>query len=47
MTLIDTGASWRVKADSFKSRSANSWLIGKRLTGRVRLTIAAGRVVHQ
>jgi dihydroorotase len=47
MTLIDTEASWRVKADSFKSRSANSWLLGKRLTGRVRLTIAAGRVVHQ
>ena len=29
------------------SRSANSWLLGKRLSGRVRLTIAAGQVVHQ
>jgi dihydroorotase len=47
LTLIDTEASWRVKSDSFKSRSANSWLLGKRLTGRVRMTVAAGRVVHQ
>ena len=47
LTLLDTQASWRVKADTFKSRSANSWLLGKRLSGRVRLTIAAGQVVHQ
>jgi dihydroorotase len=47
LTLIDTGASWRVKPDSFRSRSANSWLLGKRLTGRIRLTVAAGKVVHQ
>ncbi len=47
MTLIDTETSWRVKAGSFKSRSTNSWLLGKRLTGRVRLTIADGRVVHE
>src|SRR3954467_13866228 len=47
LTLVDTAAAWRVKPDSFKARSANSWLIGKRLRGRVRLTIAAGQVVHQ
>jgi len=47
VTLLDTQASWRVKPDTFKSRSANSWLLGKRLSGRVRLTIAAGQVVHQ
>jgi len=47
LTLIDTGASWRVKADRFQSRSINSWLLGKRLRGRVKLTIAAGRVVHE
>jgi len=47
LTLVDTEASWRVKTESFKSRSANSWLLGKRLRGRVRLTIAAGKVVHE
>jgi dihydroorotase len=46
LTLIDTNGSWRVKASDFRSRSANSWLLGKRLQSRIRLTIAAGRVVH-
>ena len=27
-------------------RSKNSWLIGEKLRGRVRATIAAGRLVH-
>ena len=43
LTLIDTEASWRVKAERFRSRSQNSWLLGKRLRGRVQLTIAAGQ----
>jgi dihydroorotase len=47
LTLIDTGASWRVKVERFQSRSQNSWLLGKRLRSRVRLTIAAGKVVHE
>jgi dihydroorotase len=47
LTLIDTEASWRVKVERFRSRSQNSWLLGKRLRGRVRLTIAAGKVVHE
>ncbi len=47
LTLLDTSATWRVKADQFRSRSLNSWLLGKRLRGRVTLTIAAGRVVHE
>jgi dihydroorotase len=47
LTLIDTNASWRVKASAFRSRSANSWLLGKRLRGRIRLTVAAGFVVHE
>jgi dihydroorotase len=47
VTLIDTNASWRVKASDFRSRSANSWLLGKRLRSRIRLTVAAGRVVHE
>jgi dihydroorotase len=47
LTLIDTDASWRVKVDRFHSRSQNSWLLGKRLRGRIKLTIAAGKVVHE
>jgi dihydroorotase len=47
LTLIDTALSWRVKVERFHSRSQNSWLLGKRLRSRVRLTIAAGRVVHE
>jgi dihydroorotase len=45
--LLDTQASWRVAEDGFKSRSKNSWLIGEKLRGRVRATIAAGRLVHE
>ena len=37
----------RVTEDGFKSRSKNSWLIGEKLRGRVRATIAAGRLVHE
>jgi dihydroorotase len=47
LTLIDTAGSWRVKESAFRSRSQNSWLLGKRLRGRIALTIAAGRVVHE
>lgn len=47
LTLLDLEARWRVKSTTFKSRSANSWLLGKRLHGKVRLTVAAGRVVHE
>ena len=47
VTLLDTEATWRVKADAFRSRSANSWLLGKRLRGRIALTVADGRVVHE
>jgi len=44
LTLLDLAGSWRVKADGFRSRSSNSWLLGRRLSGRVVLTVAAGRV---
>jgi dihydroorotase len=47
LTLIDTAGSWRVQATGFRSRSANSWLLGKRLRSRIELTVAAGRVVHE
>ena len=48
LTLIDLNATWRVKPTAFRSRSTNSWLLGQRLRGRVKLTVAAGRVAfHQ
>jgi dihydroorotase-like cyclic amidohydrolase len=34
-----------VQEDGFRSRSSNSWLLGQRLTGRVRMTVATGRTV--
>jgi dihydroorotase len=47
LVLLDLVASHRVEADEFRSRSANSWLLGERVTGKVRMTLAAGRVVHE
>ena len=40
-------ATWRVREDRFRSRSANSWLLGERLHGKVTTTIAAGRVAYE
>jgi dihydroorotase len=47
LTLLDLAGSWRVRADRLRSRSQNSWLLGERLTGRVTMTIAAGRVAFE
>jgi dihydroorotase len=47
LVLLDTEASWRVTESSFRSRSVNSWLLGETLKGKVRLTVAAGLVVHE
>ena len=46
LVLLDLSASHRVEASGFRSRSANSWLLGERVTGKVRMTVAAGRVVY-
>jgi dihydroorotase len=44
LTLLDLAGSWRVTADGFRSRSSNSWLLGRRLNGKVVLTVSNGRV---
>ncbi|HEX6699287.1 MAG TPA: dihydroorotase [Gaiellaceae bacterium] len=44
LVLIDPNASWRVREDGFRSRSANSWLLGQTLRSKIRMTVAAGRV---
>jgi dihydroorotase len=46
LVLLDTRRTWRVDEGGFRSRSANSWLLGQTLRGRARLTVAAGKVVH-
>ncbi|MDX6456005.1 MAG: dihydroorotase [Gaiellaceae bacterium] len=46
LVLLDLGAVTRVTADGFRSRSANSWLLGRTLRGRVAMTVAAGAVVY-
>jgi dihydroorotase len=44
LVLLDLERTWRVEASAFRSKSANSWLLGRRLRGKPVLTVAAGRV---
>ena len=46
LVVLDLDAAWRVEEDGFRSRSVNSWLLGQTLKGKVRMTVAAGKVVH-
>ncbi|HEX2045997.1 MAG TPA: dihydroorotase [Gaiellaceae bacterium] len=46
LVLLDLEASWQVGEGSFRSRSANSWLLGETLRGRVLRTVAAGKLVY-
>jgi dihydroorotase len=46
LVLLDLNASYRVTEDVFRSRSVNSWLLGETLKGKVRATIAAGRLAY-
>jgi dihydroorotase len=47
LVLLDLKASRRVAESDFRSRSTNSWLLGETVKGRVRLTVAAGRVAYE
>ena len=47
LVLLDLNASWRVEEGGFRSRSKNSWLLGETLRGKVRATIADGRMVFE
>jgi dihydroorotase len=46
LVLLDLEAEWKVEEAGFRSRSANSWLLGQRLRGVILQTVADGRVVH-
>jgi dihydroorotase len=45
VAVLDLEAEWTVTEDGFRSLSANSWLLGETLRGRVVRTIADGREV--
>ena len=47
LVVLDLAGVTRVSEDGFRSRSANSWLLGRTLRGRVAMTLAAGAVVHE
>jgi dihydroorotase len=47
IALCDLGAEWTVGEDGYESRSLNSWCAGRKLTGRVFLTVAAGQVAYR
>jgi dihydroorotase len=44
LVLLDLNASYRITEETFRSRSVNSWLLGETVKGKVRATIAAGRL---
>jgi dihydroorotase len=45
LVVLDLESPWSVAADDFRSRSANSWLLGATLKGKVLQTVAEGKVV--
>ncbi len=47
LVALDLEAEWTVYEDGFRSLSANSWLLGETLRGRVVKTIADGRLVFE
>jgi dihydroorotase len=46
LVLLDLEETWRVDEAAFCSKSTNSWLLGATLSGRVKATVAAGRLVY-
>jgi dihydroorotase len=47
VALCDLGAEWTVGEDGYESRSENSWCAGRKLTGRVVMTLAGGQVAYR
>ena len=47
LVALDLDAEWTVTEDCFRSLSANSWLLGETLRGRVVKTVADGRLVFE
>jgi dihydroorotase len=47
VVLFDPDAEWEAGADGWESRSDNSCFAGRRLRGRVLMTVVAGQVVYR
>jgi dihydroorotase len=47
LTLVDLDAEWVAGEHGWESRSENCCFAGRRLTGRVLLTLAAGAIAHR
>jgi dihydroorotase len=47
IALCDLSAEWTVGEHGYESRSSNSWCEGRKLTGRVLMTLAGGQVAYR
>ena len=47
IVLLDPAARWTVSRENLRSKSYNTPLLGREVTGRVRMTLAAGEMVWQ
>jgi dihydroorotase len=47
LTLVDLAAEWEVGEDGYESRSENCCFAGRRLRGRVLMTLAGGAVAYR
>ena len=47
ITIFDPSAEWTVEPSRFRSKGRNTPYAGRSLTGRARVTIVGGRVVHR
>ena len=47
LVALDLDAEWTVTEGGFRSLSANSWLLGETLRGRIVTTVADGRIAHE
>ncbi len=47
LVLLDPAARWKVTREALRSRSHNTPLLDREVTGKVRMTVAAGEIVWQ
>ncbi len=47
VTIIDPEKEWEVRVEDFRSKSKNSPFIGRKLRGRVEMTICGGKITYQ
>lgn len=47
VALCDLSAEWTAGEDGYESRSLNSWCAGRRLRGRVLMTLAGGQIAYR